>query len=144
MQAIIDLGEGHLSLVDLYADLQSVGLGSHSLAYHLLHVAVELLDKREEALSQCLLMFERDDGPVSLVDIIECELFLSFGRVGGHDFSNVCHLVHGDDGSTHKQRLCDLDSGSKHVACVGMERIDKSLSSHVEHIGKSTCGLLRQ
>ena len=25
-----------------------------------------------------------------------------------------------------------------------MERIDKSLSSHVEHIGKSTCGLLRQ
>ena len=55
-QSVVDLHQRHLSLVDLHANAQSFRTGSNTLANHLLHIAIQLLNQVEIALSELLLM----------------------------------------------------------------------------------------
>ena len=70
-QSVLCLHDIHLGLIDLHLHLEAVGIGGHTLADHLLHIAVELSYHFQEAVGQTFLLPDADHLPVCLVDAVE-------------------------------------------------------------------------
>ena len=135
-QAVLDLGELHVGLVDLDIDLESVGLGSHALSNHLLHILAELLDQVAIALGQLLLLAQRHHEPVGLVYVVEGGLPTQFEVTGSHLLADVCHLVGCDDGAAHKDGLSHHDCSRPDVLGVGAEGVVDRLAQLVASLSQ--------
>ena len=55
-----------------FENLQTICSRGNSFSNHLFYVVVELPHQFEETFCQFLLVFQRDDSPIGMVDIIKC------------------------------------------------------------------------
>ena len=131
-QSVVHLCQCHLSLVDFHIDTQSLGTGGNTLTDHFLHVTVEFLHHVKITLSQSLLMLQRYHLPIGLVYLVECQLPLCLCRVSSHFLTEVRHLVHSDDSTTHEDRLCQHHSACEHIPRISTERIDDTLTTSIQ------------
>ena len=139
-QAVVHLSQGHLGLVHLHVNTQSVATCSHALVNHLMYIAIKLLNEFEIALGQCLFMMERYHLPVGLINLIQRGMTTGIHRVLGHLGGDVGHLIESYDSTTHKYGLGNHNRTSKDVTGIGTESIYDVLallvqtSCYISHI----------
>ena len=80
-------------------------------------------------------MFERYDGPVGFVDVIDRALCFQAFIVVGHFLRDVGNGVGGFDGTTHEDRLAQDDGTAENVFRVGAEGVDNLLAQRVADAG---------
>ena len=141
-QSVVHLGHGHFGFVHLYLYRQSVGFGGHSFGYHLLHVAVQLLQQLQVAFGQFFLVGQRHHLPVGLVgaqyDVLHAAVVLllcQFLGIPGY-------FVVGAYLSAHVEGLRQGQCSGIHVSGVGAEGIDDGATDAVERggdVGTSQC-----
>ena len=141
-QSVVYLSHGYFGFVHLYLYRQSVGFGSHSFGYHLLHVAVQLLQQLQVAFGQPFLIGKRHHLPVGLVgaqyDVLHAAVVLLACQL----FGISGNLVVGAYLSTHVEGLCQGQCSAIHVAGVGAEGVNERVAQIVERggdVGTSQC-----
>ena len=131
-QAIVNLGECHLGLVHLHIYTESVATGSYALFYHLVDIAIELLNQLEIALGQLLLVVERYHLPVSLIYLIKRGMTTHICRILSQLLANFSYPVERHNATTHKQWLSKHNGTSKDVTGISTESIYNLLSFLIE------------
>ena len=132
-QSVVNLAEGHLGLVNLHVNAQSVATCSNALVYHLMNIAVELLYQLQIALSQLLLVVERYHLPVGLVNLIESGMTTGIHLVLSHLGVDISNLVKRHNATTHKHWLGNNDGACKDIAGISAEGINDALSLAIKH-----------
>ena len=69
-QAVLDLGNLHIGLVNLDIYFQAIGLGGHTLLNHLVNVVAQLLNQVAVAVGELLLLAQGHYHPVGLVYVV--------------------------------------------------------------------------